>query len=251
MKVLVSRWEQAFQERLFKRKLLIGLAFFVTLLSVFPIFYQHIEKRNGFHNNDILLEYLDSYDVSIPIFIVTWFIAILVIVRAIQSPSVFMTFLYGFIILNIVRCISISLIPFNPPPGLIPINDPISNIFYGHTYVTKDLFFSGHTATQFLAFLCLQKKRDRLYGLLATIVMGILVLIQHVHYTIDVLSAPVFAYLCYLAAVKVANTASSDFSASPAGYRAVSRKPAPEELSEKGIDEVIGERDLAEELSEI
>ncbi len=250
MKVLVSRWEQAFQERLFKRKLLIGLAFFVTLLSIFPVFYQHIEKRNGFHNNDILLDYLNSYDVSIPIFIVTWFIAILVIVRAIQSPSVFMTFLYGFIILNIVRCISISLIPFNPPPGLIPINDPISNIFYGHTYVTKDLFFSGHTATQFLAFLCLQKRRDRLYGLLATVVMGILVLIQHVHYTIDVLSAPVFAYLCYLAAVKVARTASSDF-APQAEFPSAALKPEPvKRYPVNPVSEVSEERELVEEFSE-
>ncbi|HEY0895699.1 MAG TPA: phosphatase PAP2-related protein [Sphingobacteriaceae bacterium] len=250
MKVLVSRWEQAFQERLFKRKLLIGLAFFVTLLSIFPIFYQHIEKRNGFHNNDILLDYLDSYDVSIPIFVVTWFIAILVIVRAIQSPSVFMTFLYGFIILNIVRCISISLIPFNPPPGLIPINDPISNIFYGHTYVTKDLFFSGHTATQFLAFLCLQKRRDRLYGLLATVVMGILVLIQHVHYTIDVLSAPVFAYFCYLVAVKVARTASSDFSPAPEYPSAVRQAEAVKRSPVKEAEKVLEEPELVEELSE-
>lgn len=210
MKVLVSRWEQAFQERLFKRKLLIGLAFFVTLLSIFPIFYQHIEKRNGMVNNDIVLEYLDSYDVSLPIFIITWFIGILVVWRAIQSPSVFMVFLYGFIILNIARFISISLIPFNPPPGLIPITDPIANIFYGPSYVTKDLFFSGHTATQFLAFLCLQKKMDRVFGLMATVIMGCLVLVQHVHYTIDVLSAPVFAYLCYLLAARIAGNSSSE-----------------------------------------
>ncbi|HEY1025043.1 MAG TPA: phosphatase PAP2-related protein [Sphingobacteriaceae bacterium] len=210
MKVLVSRWEQAFQERLFKRKLLIGLAFFVTLLSVFPIFYQHIEKRNGMVNNDIILEYLDSYDVSLPIFIITWFIGVLVVWRAIQSPAVFMVFLYGFIILNIARFISISLIPFNPPPGLIPITDPIANIFYGPSYVTKDLFFSGHTATQFLAFLCLQKRMDRIFGLLATIIMGCLVLVQHVHYTIDVLSAPIFAYLCYLLAAKIAGNRSPD-----------------------------------------
>jgi membrane-associated phospholipid phosphatase len=159
-----------------------------------------------------------------------------------------MTFLYGFIILNIVRCISISLIPFNPPPGLIPINDPISNIFYGHTYVTKDLFFSGHTATQFLAFLCLQKKRDRLFGLLATIIMGVLVLVQHVHYTIDVLSAPVFAYLCYLAAVKVASTASSDFTAAPLESGTLSSGSKSSEKAEVQPSVMAEERELVEEF---
>ena len=201
--LLLNIWGEALQLPLFKRKLLVGLAFFITLLNVFPHFYQYIEKRNGIMNHDVFLHLIPAYDVSIPIFIVTWFMAGLMIMKAIKNPSVFLTFLYGFIILNIVRFISISLIPFNPPHDLIPISDPISNIFYGDTYVTKDLFFSGHTATQFLCFLCLQKRLDRILGVIATILMGFLVLIQHVHYTIDVVSAPVFAYICYWLATKV------------------------------------------------
>jgi hypothetical protein len=203
--LLVQRWGQAWVEPLFKQKLVFGLSCFVTLLSVFPIFYQYIEKRNGIMNNDIVLQYLPAYDMSMPIFIVTWFIAILMILRSIQNPTVFITFLYGFIILNLARFVSISLIPFNPPHDLIPITDPISNIFYGDSYVTKDLFFSGHTATQFLCFLCLQKNSYRFYALLATVLMGMMVLIQHVHYTVDVITAPVFAYLCYIASKKIAN----------------------------------------------
>lgn len=202
--LLVQRWGQAWVEPWFKEKLLLGLSCFVTLLSVFPIFYQHIEKRNGFVNHDLILDLLPAYDVSMPIFIITWFIAILMIIRSIQNPTIFITFLYGFIILNLARFVSISLIHFNPPPDLIPITDPISNIFYGDSYVTKDLFFSGHTATQFLCFLCLQKNTHKLYALIATIIMGMLVLIQHVHYTVDVVSAPVFAYLCYIASKKIA-----------------------------------------------
>ena len=202
--LLVQRWGQAWVEPWFKEKFLLGLSCFVTLLSVFPIFYQHIEKRNGFVNEDFILNILPAYDMSMPIFIITWFIAILMIVRSIQNPTIFITFLYGFIILNLARFVSISLIHFNPPPDLIPITDPISNIFYGNSYVTKDLFFSGHTATQFLCYLCLQKKINKFLALLATIIMGILVLIQHVHYTVDVVSAPIFAYICYIGSKKIA-----------------------------------------------
>lgn len=200
---LLSVWGEAWQLPLFKQKLLVGLGFFIVLLNVFPFFYQYIEKRNGMMNHDVFLHMIPAIDVSIPIFIVTWFMAVLMIIKAIKNPSVFMTFLYGFVILNIARFISITLIPFNPPHDLIPIHDPIANIFYGDTYVTKDLFFSGHTATQFLCFLCLKKRMDRIFGLIATVLMGFLVLIQHVHYTIDVVSAPVFAYLCYWLATKV------------------------------------------------
>jgi len=201
--LLLSRWIGAWQEPLFKQKFLFGMVSFAALLAFFPVFYQYIETRPGFVNNDVLLQLLPAYDVSVPIFIVTWFMAILIITKAIRNPSVFMTFMYGFIILNIVRCICISLVPFNPPADLIPIVDPISNTFYGPSYITKDLFFSGHTATQFLFFLCLQKRFEKMLGVIATIAMGILVMVQHVHFTIDVLAAPVFAYLCYYLATKV------------------------------------------------
>lgn len=91
----------------------------------------------------------------------------------------------------------IGLISLNPPAGLIPLADPITNQFYGQRYITHDLFFSGHTTTVFLIFLCLKKKTDRIYALSASILLGILLLVQHVHYTIDVLAAPVFTYAFY------------------------------------------------------
>ncbi len=91
----------------------------------------------------------------------------------------------------------IALISLNPPAGLIPLADPITNMFYGKDYITHDLFFSGHTTTVFLIFLCMKKKMDRMLVLIASMVVGVLLLVQHVHYTIDVLAAPVFTYVIY------------------------------------------------------
>ena len=99
--------------------------------------------------------------------------------------------------MSLLRIICISLTPIEPPYDLIPIKDPISNIFYGSRYITKDLFFSGHTATQFLMFLCLKRKTDRTIVLVAAILIGVMVLVQHVHYSVDVLAAPLFAYISY------------------------------------------------------
>ena len=201
--VVLQKWGDAWKEPVFKKQFLFGMAGFLLLLPIFPIFYQFIEQRNGFVPNDVVLKIIPAYDVSVPIFLITWAMASLVIVRALQHPSIFILFLYGFLLLNILRFISIALIPFNPPHDFIPIRDVISNYFYGDRPVTKDLFYSGHTATQFLIFLCLERRTDCIAALTATVVMGMLVLIQRVHFTIDVISAPFFAYLCYYLSLKI------------------------------------------------
>jgi hypothetical protein len=99
--------------------------------------------------------------------------------------------------------ISIIVLPLNPPNELIELIDPISNSFYGSKFITKDLFYSGHTATQFLMFLCLQKRGDKLVTFISTIAIGVLVLVQHVHYTIDVVAAPFFTYLVFIITKKI------------------------------------------------
>jgi hypothetical protein len=99
--------------------------------------------------------------------------------------------------------ISIWLVTLNPPEHLIALIDPISNTFYGKHFITKDLFYSGHTSSLFVIFLCLQKKTDRIFVLLCTIGVGSLLLVQHVHYTIDVLLAPPLTFLCYYIAKKI------------------------------------------------
>ncbi|PWG80727.1 phosphatase PAP2-related protein [Pararcticibacter amylolyticus] len=201
---LAGRWVLTWQSPLFKQKLLMAVAVLLCLTPVFPMFYQYIERREGYFYNDILLNIIPAIDVSIPIFVITWGMALFALTRVVQNPSLLLGLLYGVIIVNISRFISISMVPLNPPHGLIDIWDPITDLFYGETYVTKDLFYSGHTANQFLFFLVLQKKTDKYLALTTTILMGILVMVQHVHYTIDVIFAPPLTYLCYLLARRMA-----------------------------------------------
>lgn len=200
------KWSESLADPVFKTKLYVAIGFILLIFITFPFFFQYIEQRDGRVLQDIVLENLTPRNVSIPIFVFIWSMALLFIVRSIQSPTILLTYFYGFIFLSLTRFVTISLVPLNAPPGLIPLIDPISNFFYGKSFVTKDLFFSGHTSAQCLFFLCFRRKLDRQIALFCSIAVGFLVLVQHVHYTIDVVAAPFFTILCFFVAKKIVNS---------------------------------------------
>lgn len=199
-------WSEAWQLRSFRNKTIIALALVAIILLLLPTFFAFIEKREGMVLQDFVLDRLPAMDVSIPTFIIIWSVVLLVFYRMFQNPGLFLVVAYGFILMCMLRVLTISLIPLNPPPGLIALKDPIANIAYGgkNIFITKDLFYSGHTGNMFLFFLCLQHKWDKIIALSASFMVGILVMVQHIHYTIDVLAAFIFTYFIYLGAKKLA-----------------------------------------------
>jgi PAP2 superfamily protein len=67
-----------------------------------------------------------------------------------------------------------------------------------HVYLTKDLFFSGHTATTFLLLLYAWPHRRLRWPMLAGhAVVVATVFLSHLHYTIDVLGAYAMAFSAY------------------------------------------------------
>ena len=204
-RLLALEWKKAWANSSFKIKTVVGSFLLLLVLISFPKFFATIELRNGIVLSDFLLEQLPSFDLSIPIFLLIWSTAILLIRRIIQSPTLFLQFLISFLLLCILRILTISSIPLNAPIGLIPLKDPISSLFYGgkEIFITKDLFFSGHTATQFLMFLSFQKKGDRIITGITSIAIALMVLIQHIHYTIDVIAAFPLSYIVFLLGKKI------------------------------------------------
>jgi hypothetical protein len=198
-------WKNAWRNKSFRTKTIIGSLILLLIMVCMPHFFGMMERRQGVVLHDMVLEHLPAIDVSVLTFIIIWSMNFLLIFRSVQNPSVFLLGLYTLILVNIIRFATITIAPLDPPLGLIPLKDPLSSLFYGGPtiFITKDLFFSGHTSSQFMVFLCLQNRKDKLVALISSIVVGFLVLIQHVHYTIDVAAAFVATYLAFFMARKM------------------------------------------------
>lgn len=194
-----QNWLRAMRNASFRKKLIPGCILIAAILIAFPFFFQAIEKRDGTMINDWVLNEIPSYNLSVPIFVVIWATALLALIRAIKDPGIFIVFAWSYILVSAMRALCITLIPLSPPKGLVQLIDPLSNTFYGHAVVTKDLFFSGHTSTIFLMFLCLKDKWDKVLSLSATFLLAILLMIQHIHYFIDIVAAPLFTYIAFIA----------------------------------------------------
>jgi hypothetical protein len=187
-------WSQYIRNKLFRNKLAGGVLLLVLLIAFLPYYFAFIEARKGIVLNDLVLNFIESANVSIPTFIIIWSLSLWYLFKSYKDPALMLLILWGFNILSISRIISIYLVPLEPPNNLIELIDPITNSFYGAKFITKDLFFSGHTATLVCLALCLKTKRDQIIVFTGAIIVGILVLVQHVHYTIDVIAAFVFPF---------------------------------------------------------
>jgi membrane-associated phospholipid phosphatase len=192
-----QEWQGAWSESGFRSKIIIGMILLTATVSSFPFFFQRIELRHGVTLSDPFLDWLPAHNVSLPLFILIWALSALTLFRAIQNPRILLVFIWAYVLLSLLRMLTITLVPLDPPANLIGLVDPLSNFFYGPKFVTRDLFPSGHTSTMFLLFFCLPGKGDRRLALMVTFAVAFLLLIQHVHYTVDILGGLLYGWISW------------------------------------------------------
>ncbi|MFA6177284.1 MAG: phosphatase PAP2-related protein [Candidatus Paceibacterota bacterium] len=146
--------------------------------------------------SDIILSNTRVYDVA-GIFV--WGAILLAIIGTLivlKKPNYAPFTMKSIAIFTFIRSIFISLTHIGP----FPTQATIDSIFFTRQafsgiFVGNDLFFSGHTGIPFLlALIFWENKILRIVFLSFSIMFAIIVLLGHLHYSIDVLSAFFITY---------------------------------------------------------
>jgi membrane-associated phospholipid phosphatase len=190
-------WIEIFNDKRSVADFIITILFAVFIISVFPVFLHFIEEREAALLFDPFLNLFNPVDLTWVTFGLIYFSVIVAVISLINKPASLFFALQSYGVMLLFRMLVMYLTPLNAPEKLIPLHDPFVQMFGTGDILTKDLFFSGHTATMFLLFLVVKNHKLKTIFLITTILVGLAVLLQHVHYTVDVIAAPVFAYSSY------------------------------------------------------
>lgn len=181
-----------------KNKLIFIFSFISLALVLFSFlhFLTFNEDRKGFVFNDPILNLFNPKEISVFTFALTYILAILGILISLKTPQLFIRLIQAYTLITLFRMLSMYSLPLEAPTDIIPLKDPfLQNTFYSGRENLKDLFFSGHTATIFLFGIYLQNKQLKTLYFIGSLTIGIMLMAQHVHYSIDVAAAPIVAIL--------------------------------------------------------
>jgi hypothetical protein len=189
-------WGIYWKNRRNKNIVLLSLSALTLTLFCFVHFLTFNEARQGFLFNDPVLGLFRPYALSEYTFFITYLLGVYGLIVCAQQPQLFVKLLQAYTIMTLLRMFCMFLLPLEPPAMIIPLRDSfLQSSFYSGRENLKDLFFSGHTATIFLFAFLFENVRFKWCYAVGAAVVGMLLVLQHVHYSIDVMAAPVFAWL--------------------------------------------------------
>jgi hypothetical protein len=199
------RWPAAWASTGFRVRLGLVVVLLLGLLPVVPGFYHFIQSRPGRLLADPLLALLPVHDVSTPTFALIYGAIAATLVFLLPRPALLLRAFWAYYFLQLLRMLTLWLVALEPPTTLVILRDPVMDRIFEVTTqpIVRDMFFSGHTATMVLLVLAGRGSRWRWALGLMTVAVGLLVLVQRVHYSYDVLAAPLFAWLAYWLAGQV------------------------------------------------
>jgi hypothetical protein len=192
-----AAWREASASRRYRGIFVFSAIFFAASNFLLVRVLAFSELRDGGEFRDPFLTLFDPIDITWFTFTITYAATATIAAYLLLRPRRFVFGMQAYAWMAIFRVWAIYFLPLDPPETILLLDDPFTQAFGSGLIITKDLFFSGHTSTAFLYFLLTDRRDLRSYFLASGIVIGACVLLQHAHYTIDVIAAPFFSYAAY------------------------------------------------------
>lgn len=194
MKTLGLKWKQFLLISSNRVRVVGTIVALSATMAVFGWFFKMIERRPGVVLVDPVLAFFDPIELTWLIFLLIYFSLGAGFLLLLKNPVRWILAVQAYALMVGIRMIMMACVPLDPPPTMIPLIDPLVRYVGTGEFMTRDLFFSGHTATMTLIYLTAEGRRLRLFFGVSAIAVALSVIFQHVHYTIDVLVAPFVSY---------------------------------------------------------
>ena len=202
-KTFLSIWKTELADRNFRNLFIIAIITTAITLMLLTNYRIYNETRVGFAYTDPFLALFSPIDLTWSTFALIYSGLLLGVYSFIQRPQVFVHALFTYSIIVLFRIVLMYSLPLDPPHTMISLRDPFVEMFGTGPPLDKDLFFSGHTATMFMMFLLVYTPALKRIFLVGSILVGLSVILQHNHYTVDALVAPFVAYTSYRIALHI------------------------------------------------
>jgi len=180
--------------RAYKYFIFLSLMVFVIATFIDYLSGVYVTSAETAHVPDLILDHIGPIDVG---FLFIWgyiaFFSLLFLYPIFLHVRTLHIVISQFSLLIMLRAVFVLLTHLQTPPDAIIVDFPWK---FQVLSFQNDMFFSGHTAIPFLGFL-LFKKTIRYFFLFGSILMGTVVLLIHVHYSIDVFGAFFITYGSY------------------------------------------------------
>jgi hypothetical protein len=164
------------------------------------------EARPGHQWQDPILSLFNPIEASLAIGLLTNGTIAVAMIVLFRRPYDTVYFFFAALCIIVLRTMTLYFVPLEPPATILPLADPIlETTFYGGRVLLKDLFFSGHTANLMLVGFLVRGKPFKASVHCIALLVGCLLILQHVHYFADVAAAPFFAIIAYKGAVWLGN----------------------------------------------
>jgi hypothetical protein len=173
------------------------LAFFILIIALVVNFYAglYATRVESQPVTDIILSNIRVFDVDGIFIYGPWIFWIIVAIIVFPKPQKIPFIIKSIALFILIRSVFISLTHIGPFPN--------ADVISGTRLITDftaggDLFFSAHTGLPFLiALIFWDHKVLRWFFVVTSVFFGVVVLLGHLHYSIDVFSAFFITYSIY------------------------------------------------------